>query len=225
MGTLLWALIGLVMSGELQKQAMGLHRRLLSGDPRAPSEIFTLFENQLSAVVRTNVPRLTDPGDVNIAIADTLLNYFRNPSAYDLGKSSLLTWLCNQARYTALSMLRAHGRRARKIESFGQAVRIGLVGRDNIWDGESDFLDAIEVSQIMGQYGDEIVKDDGDSEVFLLMAAGCKDEAMFGEVLGLSSVSTDARDEIRRRRDGIRKRLERLRKKLESRPSAIRPNG
>jgi DNA-directed RNA polymerase specialized sigma24 family protein len=146
----------------LQSTALILHERLLAGDPRAPSEIFELFEERLSSVVRSNVPKLVDPGDVNAAVADALLKYFRNPSIYDPAQATLLTWLCNQARYNALSLVRGHGRRLGGLDSFGEAVRIGLVGRDNDRDPENEFLDAIEVNQIMERYGDEIVKEHGD---------------------------------------------------------------
>jgi len=63
-----------------------------------------------------------------------LLRYFTNPSQYDPNKSTLLTWLCNGARYNAFSQLRDHGRRLSGIEKLGQAVRIGLVGPDNEQD-------------------------------------------------------------------------------------------
>ena len=66
----------------------------------------------------------------------------------------------------------------------------------------------------MAQHGTEIVTDPGDQEVFLLMAAGTKDEAMFVEALELTGSHMENRAEVRRRRDLIRKRLERLRPKL-----------
>jgi|SRR5579885_2642352 len=203
------------MDNSFQSRALALHQRLLSGDPRAPSEIFELFEHHLASVVRSSVPKLIDPGDVNAAVADALLRYFKAPSDYDPTKSTLLTWLCNHARYNALSQLRDHGRRQGRLNKVGEAVRIGLLGRDNAHDGEDAFLNALEVKQIMTQYGADIAIDPGDQEVFLLIAAGTKDEAMFVEVLGLSGSPSENRAEIRRRRDLIRKRLERLRLKLE----------
>lgn len=202
------------MDNPLQSRALALHQRLLSGDPRAPSEIFELFEDHLSSVVRSTVPKLIDPGDVNAAVADALLRYFKAPSDYDPTKSTLLTWLCNQARYNALSQVRDHGRRVARLDKLGEAVRIGLLGRDKGQDGEDHFLDAIEAQQIMAQYGHEIATDHGDDEVFLLMAAGTKDEAMFVEALHLTGSHAENRAEVRRRRDLIRKRLERVRSKL-----------
>jgi DNA-directed RNA polymerase specialized sigma24 family protein len=202
------------MADPLQTKAIALHEKLLAGDPRAPSEIFELFEKQLSSVVSATVPKLVDPGDVNAAVADALLTYFKHPSRYDPSKSALLTWLCNGARYNALSQLRDHGRRLGKLDKLGKAVRIGLLGPDNERDGEDAFLNAIEVKQIMAQHGTEIVTDPGDQEVFLLMAAGTKDEAMFVEALELTGSHMENRAEVRRRRDLIRKRLERLRPKL-----------
>jgi DNA-directed RNA polymerase specialized sigma24 family protein len=202
------------MPASLQSAALTLHQRLLAGDPRAPSEIFELFEDRLTSVVRSTVPKLIDPGDVNAAMADALLKYFRSPSVYDPSKSSLLTWLCNHARHNALSQLREHGRRLGRLEQFEEVVRIGLVGRDNKRDGEDEFLDALEVNQIMERHSHEIATDPGDLEVFLLMAAGTKDEAVFIEALGLTGLPTENRAEVRRRRDLIRKRLERLRSKL-----------
>jgi hypothetical protein len=151
---------------------------------------------------------------VNAAVADALLRYFKDPSQYDRSKSTLLTRLCNCARYNALSQLRDHGRRLGRLDKVREAVRIGLLGRDNERDGEDAFLNALEVKQIMAQHGAEIVTDPGDQEVFLLMAAGTKDEAMFVEALGLTGSHAENRDEVRRRRDLIRKRLERMRSKL-----------
>jgi hypothetical protein len=202
------------MADPLQTKALALHERLLAGDPRAPSEIFELFEKELSSVVSATVPKLVDPGDVNAAVADALLRYFKDPSQYDRSKSTLLTRLCNCARYNALSQLRDHGRRLGRLDKVREAVRIGLLGRDNERDGEDAFLNALEVKQIMAQHGAEIVTDPGDQEVFLLMAAGTKDEAMFVEALGLTGSHAENRDEVRRRRDLIRKRLERMRSKL-----------
>src|SRR6266516_372609 len=181
------------MTTSLQSTALILHERLLAGDPRAPSEIFELFEKHLSSVVRSTVPKLVDPGDVNAAVADALLRYFWSPSLYDPAKSTLLTWLCNRARYNALSHVRDHGRRLAGLDRLGEAVRIGLLGRDNEWNGENEFLDTIEVNQIMDRHGHEIATEAGDLDVFLLIAAGTKDEAMFVEALGLTGSDVENR--------------------------------
>ena len=69
------------MTDSLQTKALSLHARL--GDPKAPSEILETFEKQLSSVVSATVPKLVDPGDVNAAVADALLRYFKAPSQYD----------------------------------------------------------------------------------------------------------------------------------------------
>ena len=111
---------------------------------------------------------------MNAAVADALLRYFKDPSQYDRSESTLLTWLCSGARYNALSQLRDHGRRLGRLDKGGEAVRIGLLGRDNERDGEDAFLNALEVKQVMAQHGAEIVTDPGDQEVFLLVAAGTK---------------------------------------------------
>lgn len=197
----------------IQGKALDLHRRLLDGDPRAPSEVFELFGQRLQRAVKSSVPQLVDPGDIENAAVDALLRYFREPSAYDPVKSALLTWLSNQARFNALTRLREHGREAGRLKNLQAAVQFGFAGSDK-GAQDSDIMNAIEVSEIMEQHGAEIVKDAADVDVFSLMAAGVKDEATFVSVLGLTGSQEANRAEVRRRRDAIRKRLERLREKL-----------
>jgi DNA-directed RNA polymerase specialized sigma24 family protein len=189
---------------------LDLHQRILASDPLAPSQLFSLLAPLVLATIRKKVRALSDRDDLETAVADAFLSYFRSPEQYDGSKSALLTYLINKARYNALEALRQHGRRIGHLKNFELAVR-NQGSDDDIIGPQRAVLDNIELRQLLEMHGDDLVTDESDLEVLLLIAAGEKNETAYADALGLTG---DYRHEVRRKRDLIRKRLERLRVKL-----------
>ena len=191
-----------------------LHERLLAGDPKAPSLIFTEVHPRLLRFIRGAAGTGFDVDDIESAVADAILFYFRLPSAFDPERSSLTTWLTAVAKFK----LRTLARSRRRIDSrASRAVTPGnleVLGLKAVSGGEVEFLAAIDGPRMLDRFGGEIIKDCGDLEVFLLMAAGAKDEPSFVQALQLTGTAEQNRREVRRRRDLIRKRAERLGKKF-----------
>jgi DNA-directed RNA polymerase specialized sigma24 family protein len=191
-----------------------LHERLVAGDPTAPSLIFTDVHPRLLRFIKAATGSGVEIDDVESAVADALLVYFRLPSAFDPTRSTLTTWLLAVAKFKLKTLVRSRKRRNSRASQATASANMEVFGITASSKGEEALLAVIDGPRMLDRYGGELIKDEGDLEVFLLMAAGAKDEPSFVEALQLTGTAEQNRKEVRRRRDLIRKRAERLGKKF-----------
>lgn len=188
-----------------------IHQRILAGDTLAAAPLVEAVLEPMVGVVKRTVPQLYDPHDVEAACLDALLEYLEAPSSYAPAKSALFTYLTNKARWRALTTVRSHARRRKTELAYIELHCEQSSIADPLPKVEGDILDALLVKQLIAKHGGDIVKDDGDEEIFLLMAAGERFADAYLEALGLES-SSENHEEIERRRERIRGRLRRIRK-------------
>lgn len=187
-----------------------LHQRLLDGDPLAATPLVEAVLAPMVRIVSKTVPQLYDPHAVEEACLDTLLAYLEKPDVYDPSRSQLLTYLTNMARWRAMTAARKQDRRRAREKAHAKMVHDLGGATDPQHKAESDAVDALLVHQILQERGGDIAKDDGDADVFLLMAAGERFDEAYLEALNLED-TPDNRQEIGRRRERIRGRLRRIR--------------
>jgi len=81
---------------QLQEQALGIHQRLLAGEPTASLDATELLLGPLTARLRARWPNL-DRDACHDAATDVFVQYLQAPGRYDPTRSSLLGWLTMQA--------------------------------------------------------------------------------------------------------------------------------
>lgn len=188
------------------------HQRLVAGDPSSPARIVGFLLKPLTSFVERALPHLVDPHEIEEACLDTLLEYLRNPAVYDPAQARLFTWLAGKSRWKALSRLRSIRRRDRREE-----VTVARVQDEQFADDkpiEAHVLDVLYVKEILGRHASEIVEEDGDLDIFLLMAAGSRDTADYLDALQMDDTPQN-RMKVQARRERIRGRLRRLRERLD----------
>jgi len=189
------------------------HARLLAGSANAPSELFELCAPHLRSIVRRSVPQLVDPAEVDTAVVDAMLDYFKEPGAFNPSRSALLTWLANKARYNALTLARGQQKWQGRQRAIVEAAGEGVYSADGSSGGEDSAVDAITAAEVLSRHGADLAPNPGDADVFLLMVAGVREDDAYVAALGLDGSPT-ARLDVRRRKQAMRQRISRLRERL-----------
>jgi len=187
------------------------HQRVVTGDPLARSQLVELVLPPLIAFVHRAVPGFADPQDVEECCLDALFEYLQNPASYDPTRARLFTWLAGKARFGALT----RKRNLRRQQAFEKIVtaRIQDERLANDKEVEGEVIDVIAVGEIVEKHLKEIVKEDGDLDIFLLIAAGARDTCDYLDALSMSDTPIHRRTVIARR-ERVRGRLRRLRERL-----------
>lgn len=86
-----------VGAAELQQQALGVHQRLLSGDPTASAEAADLLLDPLVARLNGRWPGLAHTDACHDAAVEVLVTYLADPARYNPLQASLVGWLVMQA--------------------------------------------------------------------------------------------------------------------------------
>lgn len=188
------------------------HKELLAQNPGAPSRVVRLVLPALCAFVASAVPAILDHQDVEEACLDVLLDYLANPEVFDPAKAQLFTWLAGNARWRALTKLRGVKRRERKENIVMQRVQDEANAVDK--SVEEKAFDVIEVKEVLKSHGKALFEEDGDLDVFLLIAAGAREVEHYLEVLRLEDTAAN-RMNANARRERMRGRLRRLRESLD----------
>lgn len=187
-----------------------LHQRLLEGDALAASPLVEQVLTPMVRIVTKTVPKLYDPHAVEEVCLDALLAYIENPASYDPSRSKLLTYLTNKARWRAMTKVRDQARLLERETEYAHTLNPLPDALDPAAKAEADVVDAVFAHQILRERGGDIAKDDGDVDIFLLIAAGERFDDAYLEALSLEDTPAN-RQEIGRRRERIRGRLRRIR--------------
>lgn len=87
----------MVAGTQLQQQALGIHQRLLSGDPTASLDAADLLLDPLVNRLRAKWPSQNYIDACHDAATEVIVIYLQAPQRYDPARSALLTWLTMQA--------------------------------------------------------------------------------------------------------------------------------
>ncbi|GBD14702.1 hypothetical protein HRbin25_00583 [bacterium HR25] len=191
-----------------------LHRRLLAADPTAPSEVFHHFHGPLTRRLRARFPQ-ADEDTVHDAVVEAIMSYVKNPSRFDPGRSSLLTYLTMVARGDLLNALAKEARRQRRLvslESVAQGGQPGNIMVDAPGDGPEGSLEASRSLRYLLEH----LPDPTDRQVLGLMLRGERRTEPYARVLGLGDLSLpQQRAAVKRHKDRLKKRMRRLLERLD----------
>lgn len=184
---------------------LGLHRRVMTGDPSASAELFSVIHRPIVGVLlKLHGVRGLSADDAGDLATDALMDYLRNPGKFQPSRSSLFTYLCMSAKGDALNLLRSRRREREKSLRFVELVR----GEGNMVDVDICTLDA---DTIVSRYAAELFDDEQDVQILKLMLAGERDTEAYAAAIGLGDATAEERNAaVKQRRDRLEKRLRRL---------------
>lgn len=199
---------------ELQEQALGVHRRLLAGDPTASADAAALLLYPLVKRLNARWPLLKRTDACYDAAVEVVSMYLVAPARYDQSRSSLLGWLTMQAHGDLRNDHASPSKRFERswlVESClpadpdtGQPPTVG--GTVTF-----DVLPDVGGSQLF-QTVREAFPDIRDRQLIWLMCVeGSRSTAEAARVLGLGGLPPPRLTaEVKRHKDRVMRRLRRL---------------
>jgi len=196
---------------------LALHRRLLEGDPIAPSEVAEQFLLPLKDYLRRKYPQ-TEPEMWLDAATMALLNYVKQPDSYKPEGKSLFNFLKMAAEGDLKNDLARHKRRTSRIVSLNHVALANLAGNINV---EEEFITRQDVtSRLQGlkryqaKTSQSITEDEPDRRLLELMQAKVRATAEYAKVLGIEHLPLQKqREEVKRNKDRLSLRLKRWEEK------------
>jgi RNA polymerase sigma-70 factor, ECF subfamily len=194
-----------------------LHRRLLAGDPVAPSELAETYLERLVARLR---PRFwwLDPHLVESAAGDSIMNLAEHPERYDPERAGLLAYLYMDAAGDLLNVYKS-GQRSAGREVPLEAVELGRrarkLSREEIDDPLEQLLRAegTDPGWFKATYAE---LDERERAVVDLMIDGERSTVACARVIGVEHLPRDEQErEVKRWKDRLVKRLRRRRNRGE----------
>lgn len=193
------------MSAPPDEEKIGneLHALMMLGDVTAPARIAEFF---LPLIISRLSSSKIDQEMVDTAVADALLNYFKNPAQYNPGKLPLGKFLLMSARGDLKNMI---SRRTKDVERFG-------------------FTESVELGSSTSEQSDEkrtktklpailnVLDNETDKQIASLMYEGVRETVAYAAVLGISNrPPKDQARIVKQNKDRVIKSLQRKRKKIE----------
>lgn len=194
---------------------LSIHDRLCRGDPIASSEMAEAVFHELTQ--RLERFSQATPEEAADAVSRTLMDYFKNPSAYDRTKSKLRTYL-NNAGVRDFINERQKARRLARREKSVEDVEDYEGGRNKLVatgghpdTNRPDWL--LEVNEAW-TIAEQEFPDPCDREMVQLMLSGERSYEEYARTLGIEGLPlVQMRREVKRHKDRIQKRLQRLRER------------
>jgi DNA-directed RNA polymerase specialized sigma24 family protein len=190
---------------------LGLHERLLSGDPTAPAEIAETYLPSLVAYMTSRFPRTGDPHLAETAADDAMLDFLRRPEKYDPTKMDLHRYLRMSARYDLLNLV---ARQKRQLPPEGvRIVELDAPGAEHeVRDDTALSVEeqtAILASPVWQQLR-AIVPNPTDQEIVLLMMEDVRPTSQYAAVLGITHLPPKEQARaVKRNKDRLKKWLQR----------------
>jgi len=186
---------------------LDLHKRLLSLDPVATEELFTIAVPELEKHLRARFPSLAPGVDPDIylsAVYETLTDYFKSPSKYDPSKSGLMTYLRLACRRDLQNLLAKESRHASGRISL-ESVEFSLSDGNDVSDTVADSLDGqrLVAELTRGMTSEE-------QAVFSLMLEGERSTRVAAEAMNIGRLPLEEQAKrVKRVKDRIKKRMRR----------------
>lgn len=189
--------------------ARRIHRRLLSDDPTAPSQLARVYLEPVVAHLRARFPDVRDRDLLWDAAADAILNYAEDPSTYDPQKRGLFGYLKMSARGDLLNALDRERRRT--------TVELEVVGRNKLQEDDEEEHGSERTPEAVGHSDEtmrkvhEALPDPRDRRMLHLMMEQVRETRAFADVLGIQNEDeAEQRRIVKRNKDRIKKRIQRL---------------
>lgn len=195
---------------------VALHRRLLAGDPLAPSDLAVAYLDALAAWLTAHNPG-AHPHECQTAAADALLSLMKNPAAYKPELRSLQGYLRMAATGDLRNLLKSTSRHTWRSLSF-EDVELSGEARKLVQE-DSDPADIVarregETPSVIGLPAlPEVVQavfTQEEQQVRQLMWRGERSTAVYAAILHIADRPVEEqRREVKRMKDRLKKRLQR----------------
>jgi len=198
----------------LQEQALGVHRRLLAGDPTASADAATLLLDPLVNRLNARWPLLAQTDACYDVAVEVVSMYLVAPTRYDPVRSSLLGWLTMQAHGDLLNDHASPSKRFERSWLVESCLPADPDTRQPPTVGDIatfDVLPDVDGSQLFHTVR-EAFPDIRDRQLIWLMCVeGSRSTEEAARVLGLDGLpSPGLTAEVRRHKDRVMRRLRRL---------------
>jgi hypothetical protein len=192
-------------------QEIKLHQRLLRGDYTASEEITEFYLAPLVKFI-TARNRTIDKEIIWDACTEALFNYLKNPSTFDPGLASLITFFQMAVKRDLLNLLR----KTNKLQTvpIENVALLEKVGNNSL---EEDFISKeeattkiIEFKQKRTQTIKSSATSDTEAKFMALMLEGEKKTAVYAELLGITGLpQADQKRLVKQHKDKLRLRIKR----------------
>jgi hypothetical protein len=198
---------------EFNEKLQNLHARMLTGDVVAPSELAELVLPVLTERLSKRHPTIFDPHLIDIAVTDTLLNYFNHPDRYKSAEASLIGYLLMSANGDLLNLLKPKSVERKSIkldedvelrDSYAEIPVESSIAADDL-----NVEDAVlaRLSPVASRIR-ELFSDPRDQELAEMLINGIRKTEEYGKVLGIDHLdSSDQQAIVKRHKDRIKKMI------------------
>lgn len=191
---------------------LDLHRRLLAIDPVAPAELTQVAVDALAEELRQGSRRIRDDCVALDAATDAILEFAKQPRAFDPARLDPWAYLKMAARGNAANILKKEWRHRDRVFRFAEVELRGSAGNkeiarppDEVADQEiaRARLDALASGPINAMPAEDIA-------VLRLIAAGERATGPYATILGLADrPEHEQRRCVKQAKDRVIKRLKR----------------
>jgi hypothetical protein len=199
-----------------QEEGLSIHRRLLEGDPIAPSDLAALFLGPLADWLIRHNRRSIDPDFCVEAAEETVLALIHNPASWNPGRQGLPAYLRMAAHRDLLNILARESRHRRGRQSL-EAVELSshagkYLGQEDdpsrhlqLEEAVREARNGIPASLREGLTAQERV-------VLDLMLQGERKTEFYARACGIGHLSIkEQRREVKRVKERLQKRWDRAR--------------
>jgi RNA polymerase sigma-70 factor (ECF subfamily) len=190
--------------------AVQIYRRLLAGEPDAPSDMIELFLEPLARALRARFPNVPDPNLVTDTVEDTLFNFVQQPARYQPEKGTLWNYLYMDALGDLNNAWKRENKRLAALVPFDPVAHDRAARNDEIEAAVERLApDPPPGGLTMAQLRQEI-PDPRDWAVFELMLEGERRTDVYAQVLGIAGQPVaEQRRLVKQVKDRLRLRLKR----------------
>jgi hypothetical protein len=212
-----------LLTPEFEKE---IHRRLLAGDPTAPSELAEAVFDELRSWLRRSMPKIRDPHLYEQAAADAILSYGERPGSFNPVRATLTNYLRMSARGDLLNALTRESRFLQRQILFSERVEDDELSGNTVeepfrrYDGRNEE----EAALVMLLDGREALRQFLETVPDQELAAVCewlegtRETSIFVQLLGLEDADRSSQeDSVKRFKDQYTQRMKRWAEKKRGR--------
>ncbi len=196
------------------KEEIDLHKDIMTGDGLALSMLYDIYGEKIISSLKSWYPKIAAKDDTYIleAVNEAFWGYFKNPSTYDINKSTLQRFLEIAADRDLKNILKKE-KKFEKKQDLPESVEL----EERLWnsitenDSQTDApLIEAELSEDVNKLLSDYFRNEQDISLARLVLNGERRMEIFSEILNLKRKTIDEqRSEVKRHKDRIKKVLDR----------------
>jgi RNA polymerase sigma-70 factor (ECF subfamily) len=193
-----------------REQGLDLHACMIAGEVDALARIFDLYFVRIVNKVKSKFPRYFDPHQYESSVNEALVDYLRNPSAYNPARGiSLFSYLVMAARGDFQNLVEKDRRLLRDqnplvVEDDDDAPELDL--QDPRYENFEEVL--MRNESIVWENIAEVLPDPRDQRCVYAMMEQERATSAFAGIYGLTSLPPKEQEhEVKKHKDRVKKRL------------------